>query len=159
MDKGRINNFESICRTLGIDDEGNVYGSFGEGQIFKYDPRTDAIRELSVRVPIRQKGISLGRDYDKSETAWRTVVWDKPDAPVLRHRRERHDSVLLRSARPARTAKCGGWGNCRIPGFDDRRDIPYATLSLTLGHDRKLYYGAAAANSITAAARARRRRT
>jgi dienelactone hydrolase len=76
-DLRRIDNWESICRTLGIDDEGNVYGSFGEGQVFKYDPRKDAITELSVRVPIREKGISLGRDYLKSETAWRTVIWDK----------------------------------------------------------------------------------
>ena len=76
VDKGRINNWESICRTLGVDDEGNVYGSFGKGEIFKYDPRTDAITELDVRLPIREKGISLGRDYNKSETAWRTVVWD-----------------------------------------------------------------------------------
>ncbi len=77
VDKGRINNFESICRTLGIDDEGNVYGSFGQGQVFRYDPRTDEIEELPVRLPIRAKGISLGRDYLKSETAWRTVVWDR----------------------------------------------------------------------------------
>jgi hypothetical protein len=77
VDQGRINNWESICRTLGLDDEGNVYGSFGAGQIFKYDPRIDAIQELSVRVPIREKGISLGRDYFKSETAWRTLVWDQ----------------------------------------------------------------------------------
>jgi hypothetical protein len=34
-------------------------------------------------------------------------------------------------------------GQLAIPGFEDRRDIPFATLSLTLGHDRKLYYGAA----------------
>jgi hypothetical protein len=32
-----------------------------------------------------------------------------------------------------------------IPGFAERRDVPYATLSLTLGHDRKLYYAAAGA--------------
>src|SRR6202020_2713976 len=76
VDKGRINNWDSICRTLGIDDDGNVYGSCGAGRIFKYAPSTDAIRELDARVPIREKGISLGRDYDKSETAWRVVVWD-----------------------------------------------------------------------------------
>jgi hypothetical protein len=30
-----------------------------------------------------------------------------------------------------------------IPGFAERRDVPYAMLSLTLGHDRRLYYAAA----------------
>jgi len=34
-------------------------------------------------------------------------------------------------------------GQLCIRGFEDRRDIPYATLSLTLGNDRKLYYAAA----------------
>ncbi len=34
-------------------------------------------------------------------------------------------------------------GQLCIPGFENRRDIPYATLSLTLGQDRKLYYAAA----------------
>ncbi len=34
-------------------------------------------------------------------------------------------------------------GQLCVPGFEDRRDVPYATLSLTLGRDRKLYYAAA----------------
>jgi tricorn protease-like protein len=79
VDKGRINNFDSICRTLGIDDEGNVYGNFGAGQIYKYDPRTDEIIELPLHIPIQPKGVSLGRDYNKSETHWRTVVWDSQE--------------------------------------------------------------------------------
>jgi hypothetical protein len=143
VDLGRIDNWESICRTLGIDDQGNVYGSFGEGQIFKYDPRTGRITELTLRVPIRQKGISLGRDYWKSETAWRTVVWDRE---TRRFYGVDESATILFSFDPY----AGGDGEMRrlgqlsIPAFEDRRDVPYATLSLTLGHDRKLYYGAAA---------------
>jgi hypothetical protein len=34
-------------------------------------------------------------------------------------------------------------GELSIPEFRGRRDVPYATLSLALGRDRKLYYGAA----------------
>lgn len=141
-DLGRIDNWESICRTLGIDDRGNVYGSFGQGQIFKYDPRADAITELSLRVPIRPKGISYGRDYNKSETAWRTVVWD---AKTRRFYGIEESATTLFCFDPY----AGGEGEVQklgqlsIPGFEDRRDIPYATLSLALGRDRKLYYGAA----------------
>ena len=141
VDKGRINNFESICRTLGIDDEGYVYGSFGQGQIYRYNPRNDEITELSVRVPVREKGISLGRDYDKSETAWRTVVWDRQ---TRRFYGIDESATILFSFDP-RAGKDGEvrrLGQLSIPEFDDRRDIPYATLSLTLGRDRKLYYGA-----------------
>ena len=143
VDLGRINNWESICRTLGIDDQGNVYGSFGEGQIFKYDPRKDTIRELEVRVPIRPKGISLGRDYDKSETAWRTVVWDR-SAKKFFGVDESATILFSFDPRAGSDGDVQRLGQLCIPGFENRRDVPYATLSLTLGHDGKLYYGAAA---------------
>jgi hypothetical protein len=139
VDKGRINNFESICRTLGIDDEGNVYGSFGQGQVFCYNPRADGIQELPVRLPIRAKGISLGRDYLKSETAWRTVVWDRQTRQFFG---VEESATILFSFNP-RTNEVRRLGQLSIPSFDESREIPYATLSLTLGHDRKLYYGAA----------------
>jgi hypothetical protein len=139
VNKGRVNNWESICRTLGIDDRGNVYGSFGQGQIFRYDPRTDALEELAARVPIRPKGISLGRDYDKSETAWRTVVWD---AQTRQFYGLDESATILFSFHPA-TQEIRRLGQMAIPEFAERREIPFATLSLTLGRDRKLYYGAA----------------
>lgn len=143
VDLGRMDNWESICRTIGIDDEGNVYGSFGAGQIFRYDPRADDVRELSVRLPIRDKGVSLGRDYEKSETAWRTVVWDRESRQF--YGIEESASILF-SFNP----RAGGDGEVRrlgqlcIPGFENKREVPYATLTLALGRDRKLYYGAAA---------------
>lgn len=138
VDKGRINNWESVCRTLGIDDQGNVFGSFGKGQVFKYDPRTDEIEELAVRLPIREKGISLGRDYNKSETAWRTVVWDSQTR--LFYGIEESATILF-SFNP-RDNTIERLGQLAIPEFAGRRDVPYATLALTLGRDRKLYYGA-----------------
>jgi hypothetical protein len=142
VDKGRIHNFESICRTLGIDDKGHVYGSFGEGQIFKYDPQTDQLTELPLRVPIRAKGISLGRDYDKSETAWRVVVWDEETKKFYG---VDESATILFSFDPNTTpnGEIRRLGQLCIPGFEERRDIPYATLSLTLAQDRKLYYAAA----------------
>jgi hypothetical protein len=36
-------------------------------------------------------------------------------------------------------------GQMCIPAFASRRDVPYATLSLTIGPDQKLYYAAAGA--------------
>lgn len=140
VNKGRINNFESVCRTLGIDDRGRVFGSFGLGRLFQYDPRTDRITELEARLPIREKGISLGRDYDKSETAWRTVVWDKATRKFYGIE---ESATILFSFDPD-SGEVRRLGQLCVPGFENRRDVPYATLSLTLGHDRKLYYGAAA---------------
>ena len=139
VDKGRVNNWESICRTLGIDDEGNVYGNFGAGQIFKYDPRADEIIELPLHIPVRPKGVSLGRDYYKSETHWRTVVWDSQGKKFYG---VDESASLLFSFDP----HAGPHGEVRplgqmcVEGMADRRDIPYATLTLALGTDRKLYY-------------------
>jgi hypothetical protein len=143
VDKGRMNNWDSICRTLGVDDEGNVYGSFGAGRIYRYSPLTDKITELEERIPIREKGISLGRDYDKSETAWRVVIWD--DATKRFYGVDESESALFSfdpTAPPESAVK--RLGQMAIPSMARERDVPYATLSLTLGHDRKLYYAAAA---------------
>jgi len=144
VDKGRIDNWDSICRTLGIDDQGNIYGSFGAGRIFQYDPRTDTIRELDARLPVRPKGISLGRDYDKSETAWRVIVWD---AETRRFYGVEESASTLFSFDPAAPSEeqVKALGPMCIPEFVSRRDVPYATLSLTIGPDRKLYYAAAGA--------------
>ena len=142
VDKGRVNNWESICRTLAIDDEGIVYGGFGLGRLFKYDPRTDEILELSLRVPIREKGISLGRDYNKSETSFRTMVWDG----VTRQFFGIDESATLLFSFNPRIGPEGEvkrLGQLAIPALAESREVPYATLSLTLGQDRKLYYGAA----------------
>jgi hypothetical protein len=139
VDKGRMNNFESICRTLGIDDEGNVYGNFGAGQIYRYDPRTDEITELPLQIPIRPKGISLGRDYNKSETHWRTVVWDKQGKKFYG---VDESASLLFSFDPkvGQNGEVKSLGQLSTEEMKDRRDIPYATLTLALGLDRKLYY-------------------
>lgn len=142
VDKGRMNNWDSICRTLGIDDEGNVYGSFGQGEIFKYDPRTDSIRELSARIPIQPKGISLGRDYNKGETAWRVVVWD-PETRKFYGVEESASILFSFDPHAGPDGEVRQLGEMCIPSFANRRNVPYATLSLTLGQDRKLYYAAA----------------
>ena len=160
VDKGRINNWESICRTLGIDDRGNVYGSFGLGRIYKYDPRSDSITEVPLHIPFREKGVSLGRDYYKSETAWRVVVWD---GETRRFYGVEESASLLFSFDPY----AGEYGQIKVLGqlcipsttvptglvnvpanwlgmplAHEPRDIPYATLALALGSDRKLYFGA-----------------
>jgi len=103
---------------------------------------TDSITELKERVPIRPKGISLGRDYGKSETAWRTVVWDRGNK--LFYGVDESESALFSfdPTAPAETA-VKRLGQMAIPELADKRYVPYASLSLTMGLDRKLYYVAA----------------
>jgi hypothetical protein len=122
VDKGRMNNWESVCRTLGIDDEGKVYGNFGAGQIYKYDPRTDEITELPLHIPIREKGVSLGRDYK---------FYGVDESASLLFSFDPHAGEF---------GEVRNLGQLCAPGMEDQRDIPYATLALALGKDRKLYY-------------------
>jgi hypothetical protein len=138
-DMGRVNNWESICRTLGIDDEGNVYGTFGRGQVFRYSPRADALEDLPLRIPIREKGISFGRDYNKSESGWRTVVWDNETRRFLGI----DESATLLFSFDPKAGVVERMGQLAIPELASGRETPYATLALALGRDRKLYYGAA----------------
>ena len=142
VNQGRLNNWDSLCRSLGIDDQGNVYGSFGRGQIFKYDPRTGDLRELSVRLPVRQKGISQGRDYNKSETAWRVVVWDKQTRKFYGVE-ESASTLFSFDTNTGLDGEVRALGQLCIPGSEDRREVSFATLSLTIGIDRNLYYAAA----------------
>ena len=155
-DLGRFDNWESICRTLELT-AGNVYGSFGQGQVFKYDPRTDTIRELSVRVPIRPKGTRSAVIIKNPKRPGERSYGIRPRIAFTVSTRARRFFFVRSASR--RRRKNRKLGQLCIPGFEDRRDIPYATLSLTMGHNRKLYDGAAAASSTMGAARAPLRRT
>lgn len=138
---GRFNNWDSLCRTLVVDERGAVYGSFGHGQVYKYDPWTDSLRELSVKLPIRQKGISLGRDYLKSETAWRVAVWDHETKKVYGVE-ESASTLFSFDPQAGEDGEVKTLGQLCVPSFRDDRKVPFATLSLTLGRNRKLYYAA-----------------
>ena len=138
---GRFNNWDSLCRTLVVDDQGNAYGSFGRGQVYKYDPRTDSVRELSVRLPIRPKGISLGRDYIKTDTMWRVVVWDR-ETKKFYGVEESATTLFSFDPHAGEDGEIRTLGQICVPSYREARNVPFATLSLTLGHDRKLYYAA-----------------
>jgi len=141
VDKGRVNNWESLCRAFGFDEEGNVYGTFGRGQIFKYDPRTDTLRDLPVYIPIREKGISLGRDYGKSETGWRAILWD---AETRRFYGVEESATILFSFDPkaGKEGETRALGQLCVPGTENSRNVAYASLGFAMGRDRKLYYTA-----------------
>ena len=124
VDMGRMNNWDSICRTLGIDDEGNVYGSFGAGRIYKYDPRTDNVRELSVQVPITAEGNIAGARLQQVGNGVAHGRVGPADEKVLWGGRERDHSLLLRSLRRARTVRLSGWDRCASPSSPTAATCP-----------------------------------
>ncbi|MFB3905946.1 MAG: hypothetical protein ACE15E_21070 [Acidobacteriota bacterium] len=67
LDKGRVNRHApSAARTIVIDDEGNVYGTYCPNRIFKYDVDNDKLLDLSVQIPfdptaVEQTRISIAK--------------------------------------------------------------------------------------------------
>ena len=92
-----------------------------------------------IRIPIQPKGIAFGRNYYMSESAWRTLVWDRR---ARKFYGVDESATLLFSFDPqaGKEEEVRELGQLCIPTFWGQRDVRYATLSLTLGHDGKLYY-------------------
>ncbi len=71
--------WDRICRTLGIDPDGNVYGSTMDGEIWKYDrretPRVRYIEGLDLsKVPFSQSAEETSKgDFQNN---WRAIEWN-----------------------------------------------------------------------------------
>jgi len=141
-DLGRVDNWD-ICRTIFIDDAGDVYGSFPVGQIWKYDVEQDRIFDFEhIRLPVINQSRSMANPMLDRKVQWRIIEWDPVDEVAygiiggsnLLFRYDPHDgpegtvSPLVRM--------------CAPPFRDgDTMDIPYATLAMAISHrERKIYY-------------------
>ena len=141
VNKGRISNWNAVCRTMVVDDAGNVYGSTLENRIFRYNPLTDDLRELtSVKIP---SGTEARKEHARSTTAknlWRVAVWDSVDKKI--YGIHAGTSMLFEYdpyIGPEGSIKAiGQMCDSRVLRTD--KEIPYATLAFTLGLDRKIYY-------------------
>jgi len=67
--------YQRICRTLTMDDDGNVYGSSGDGKIWKYDPKRDEVVVMESRMQDATRGAMP--QAAPNLHLWRTVVWDR----------------------------------------------------------------------------------
>jgi hypothetical protein len=75
-DLGRVDNWD-ICRTIFIDDKGNVYGSYPPGQIWKYDAEKDRIIDFEVtKLPITIDSRTMANPMLDRRAQWRIVEWD-----------------------------------------------------------------------------------
>jgi hypothetical protein len=70
--------YEVTLRVLGLDGDGNVYGSRRSGEIWKYDPQTEKIAILKARM--EQATPQMMRPpSEELLNYWRTIVWDSQD--------------------------------------------------------------------------------
>jgi hypothetical protein len=141
-DMGRVDNWD-ICRTLLIDDLGNVYGSYAPGRVWKYDYAQDRIFNLEfLRLPITLDSRTMANPMLDRRAQWRYIEWDPVDKVAYgviggNNMLFRYDvDKGVEGEITALTKICA-------PMYREGHpyDIPHSTLGMTINQvDRKVYF-------------------
>jgi hypothetical protein len=141
-DLGRVDNWD-ICRTLLIDESGNLYGSYAPGNIWKYDPEKERIFDLEqVKLPNSLESRTMANPMLDRRAQWRYIEWD-PEEKVSYG--VTGGSCLLFKFDPDKGKEGEVTPITRIcaPLYREAHpfDVPSATLAMTINHkDRRIYY-------------------
>ena len=140
---GRVANWD-VCRSIVTDNLGNAYGSFPTARIWKYDAQKEMLSDLSLRMPydptvfpVQLKNPMLDRTAD-----WRCVLWDSVEN-VIYGVTCGSGSILFRfDPHDSSEGKITALGKLCSPQFlnSGTKDIPYSTLAMAIGKDRKVYF-------------------
>jgi len=142
-DLGRVNNWD-VNRMIVVDDQGNLYGTFQDHWIWKYDVEADQIFDLPIQIPhdntIRVTYRHGHPALDRKQN-WRYVQWD----PVSR---KIYGIECGRSLLFEYDPYAGPYGTVRLiadmalESQIKQHRFPYATLAFGLAvKERKVYYG------------------
>jgi len=141
-DLGRVDNWD-ICRTIFTDDQGNVYGSFPPGRIWKYDPIQDRIFDLEhVRLPLINQSRTMANPMLDRKAQWRIIEWDPVDRAA--YGIVGGSNLLIKfDPHNGPEGKVTPLAQMCAPTFrtGDTMNIPYATLAMAISQkERKIYY-------------------
>lgn len=141
-DMGRVDNWD-ICRTIFTDDEGNLYGSYAPGRIWKYDVAKDRIFELQdLELPINGQARSIANPMLDRLGQWRIIEWDPVDKAA--YGIVGGSNLLFKfDPKAGREGEITPLEHLYPPQYRKARafDLPPATLAMTLSQkDRKIYY-------------------
>lgn len=145
---GRVANWD-VCRNIFIDDEGNVFGPYPVGRIWKYDLKADRILNLAARVPYDPTiyPTQLVNPMIDRSMDWRAVMWD-PVEKVAYGVTCGSGSLLFRfDPHQGKDGEVTALEPMSDPRFwkGDRKDIPYSTLAFALdSRNRKVYFAPSA---------------
>lgn len=151
-DLGKVDDWD-ICRTIFADDQGNIYGSFPVAQIWKYDPAKDEVIDFpyirlqyDMRVPPR----TMSKPMIDRKVIWRVIEWDTVDK--VAYGIVGGNSMLFRyDVHKGDEGEIEYLTTMTAPQYWDEtnvRMIPFATLTLTISNDRKIYYAPTASGSF-----------
>ena len=141
-DLGRVDNWD-ICRTIFIDDQGNVYGSYAPAMIWKYDVSRDRIFDLQyLKLPIINVSRTMANPMLDRKGQWRIIEWDPVDK--VAYGIVGGTNMLFRyDVHAGREGKIATLTQMCAPQYreGDPFAIPHATLAMTISQkERKVYY-------------------
>ena len=142
-DLGRVDDWD-ICRTIFADDEGNVYGSYPIGRIWKYDPKQDRLIDLrGTRVPLdpSMPPRTMSNPMIDRKTCWRVIEWEPRER--VAYGIVGGDSMLFRfDPYDGPEGKISPLMRLCAERYlhANQHLIPFATLAMTITPDRKIYY-------------------
>jgi hypothetical protein len=141
-DMGRVDDWD-ICRTIFIDDTGNVYGSYPPGLIWKYDVKQDRILNLEfLRLPITIDSRSMANPMLDRRAQWRRIEWDPVDK--VAYGIVGGSNLLFKyDVNKGPEGEITPLTLMCAPMYREGHpfDIPHATLAMTVNQkNRKIYY-------------------
>lgn len=141
-DLGRVDDWD-ICRTLLIDEAGNVYGSYAPGNIWKYDPEKERIFDLQyVKLPNTLDSRTMANPMLDRRAQWRYIEWDKKDK--VAYGITGGSTVLFKfDVNKDSEGEITPLTRICAPMYRDADpfDVPSATLAMTINQKyRKIYY-------------------
>ncbi len=141
-DLGRVDNWD-ICRTLLLDEEGKLYGSYAPGMIWKYDPETERIKDLDhLRLPVTLESRTMANPMLDRRAQWRYIEWDPVDQ-VAYGITGGATTLFKFDVDKGLEGEITDLGRISAPMYrtGDPYNVPSATLAMTINQkDRKIYY-------------------
>jgi len=141
-DLGRVDNWD-ICRTLLIDEQGNLYGSYAPGMVWKYDPEQERIFDLEhLRLPVSLESRTMANPMLDRRAQWRYIEWDKQDK--VAYGIIGGNNILFKyDVSKGPQGEITPLTRLSAPLYRDTDpyNVPSATLAMTLNQTyRKIYY-------------------
>ena len=151
-DLGKVDDWD-ICRTIFADDEGRVFGSFPVAQIWRYDPKTDEVVDLpNIRLECDNRVLprTMSKPMIDRKVIWRVIKWDPVEK--VAYGIIGGNSMLFRyDVHAGPEGKIDYIVPLTAPQYwngANARQIPFATLTLTIANDRRIYFAPTASGSF-----------
>jgi hypothetical protein len=138
-DMGQVQNWDAVGRTLALDDLGRVYGCWGRGKLYRYDPEKDALENLQVQLPQREVGVPIHRAYWETEQTFTALAGSSDQTKI--YFLETGSSYLVEyDPHKGLEGEMKLLGQITADRYVGKRDVPYAMISFCRGPDNVVYY-------------------